>query len=417
MEIVIPYRPRPGQQQLHDLLVRFLVACIHRRFGKTVFGVNWLIKICLSTNLPFPRCHYVAPFLKQAKAVAWDYVQQFTRSIPGMQYNQNELRADFANGARIELCGAENYDKHRGKYSDGVVFDEVAQMPPAVWREVFRPALSDRLGRAVFIGTPQGHNFFKVLFDDAKGLPDWGAILMTAEDTGVIDPAELEALQREMSAEEYDQEFMCNWEAANAGAFYAAQMATMREDARIREVPFEDALPVITAWDIGIRDATVITYWQVHGSEARIIDCDEHTGVGLPEMVKHVQAKPYNYAEHIGPHDIDVRELGTGKTRIEAARDLGLRFKIAPKLPVMDGINAVRSLLGRTWIDQSKCFDLIEALRQYTAEYDDVRRVYAPRPLHNWASHYADSVRYFATGYSGRRGDWSKPIDYSQVTR
>ena len=382
-----------------------------------MFAVNWLIKIVLSTPLPYVRTHYVAPFLKQAKSVAWDYVQQFTRSIPGMTYNQNELRADFPNGGRLELCGAENYDKHRGKYSDGAVFDEVAQMPPAVWREVFRPALSDRLGRAVFIGTPQGHNFFKVLFDDAANLPDWAAVLMTAAQTGVIDPLELEALKREMSAEEFDQEFNCNWEAANAGAFYATQMAEMRDQDRITTVPYDAALGTITAWDIGVRDSTIVTYWQEHGSEVRIVDCDEFQGLGLDKIIKAVDSKPYVYVEHVAPHDIDVREFGTGKTRLEVARELGIRFRIAPKLPVMDGINATRALLGRTWIDAANCFDLVEALRQYTAEYDDVRRVFSPAPLHNWASHYADSVRTFATGHGTGRGDWSKPIDYSAVEK
>lgn len=418
MDVVIPYRPRPLQKQLHLDGTRFVVACLHRRFGKTVFAVNQLIRAVTNTNLPYARGHYIAPFLKQAKSVAWDYLQQFSRPIPGMDYNQNELRADFPNGGRVELCGAENFDKHRGKYSDFVVMDEVAQMPPAAWREVFRPALSDRLGRALFIGTPKGANFFKDLHDRAGGLEGWTSYHMTAEQTGVIIPEELEALKREMTPEEYDQEMNCNFEAANVGSFYAEEMAALRAENRIIDVPHDEALKVTTAWDLGRVDSTVVTYWQTAGAQIRCIDVDDFKSKSIPYMVRSVLGRAFKYEEHIAPWDIEVTELGPGKTRFEQAKDLGLTFKIAPRQPsVDDGINAVKVMLGRCWFDLIKCHDLIEALRQYHRSYDEIRRVYSPKPVHDWSSDFADSVRYFAIAAGTRRGDWSKPLDYSGVNK
>ena len=389
---------------------------MHRRFGKTVWAVNQLIKTTLTCPKPYPRTHYVAPFLKQAKAVAWDYVQQYTRNLPEMEFNQNELRADFGiNGGRLELCGAENYDKHRGKYSDCVVMDEVAQMPPAAWREVFRPALSDRLGRAIFIGTPKGRDFFYELWARAHELPDWRAYLMTAKETDIIPAEELAALEREMSPEEFDQEMNCNWDAANVGAIYAEEMALAREENRIREVPHDEGLPVTTAWDLGRVDQTVVTFWQQAGAEVRLIDHRAYKGSSLPVMIRDVLGLPYTYQAHIAPHDIEVTEIGTGKTRYEQATELGIRFIIAPKFQIDEGINATKVMLKRTWIDATKCREVVEALRVYHREWDDVKRQFSAKPVHDWSSDYCDSVRYFAIGAGNRRGDWSKPINYGAV--
>ena len=385
-----------------------------------MFAVNKLLRTALELKRLNPRTFYVAPQLKQAKTVAWDWCKFYARDVPGVKFNENELRADFPNGGRIQLLGGEGADKHRGVYADDVVFDEYAQMPPSVFREVFRPALADRKGSALFIGTPKGRNAFLEVYERAGTLDGWFRALRTVHQTGIIDPEELELMRAEMTPEEFSQEMECDFTAALAGAYYAGEMQSMLEDGRLCQVPHDPNLPVVSAWDLGLRDSTVVSFWQVHGAEVRLIDVLEDSGVSLAELVNQVLEKGtagYTYSEHIAPHDIEVRELGTGKSRLEVARDLGIRFKIAPKLPVLDGINAVRGLLPRLWIDQERGYQMIEALRQYSAEYDSVLRVWAPRPLHNWASHYADSARVFATGYSGRRSDWNKPLDYSTVDR
>jgi hypothetical protein len=415
MEITIPYHPRTLQKKLHDEMQRFNVIVCHRRFGKTVFAINELIKKALTTTLKKPRVAYICPLHKQAKTVAWDYVKEFTRVIPGMEYNEAELRADFPNSARLQLFGADNPDALRGIYLDQVVLDEYSQMSPKAWSEVIRPALADREGSAIFIGTPMGMNNFYQRYSDAVSLDGWYRVIYKASETGIIKAGELEAARREMSPEEYEQEFECSWSAAIKGAYYGKLMQLAEEDSRIGKVPYDPLLQVITSWDLGISDATAIWFWQVTGAEIRAIDYEEYQGMGLPDIIKRLKDKPYIYKQHIGPHDIKVREFGSGKSRIESALDLGIRFDIAPNQSVADGINAVRGIIPRTWFDAEKCKHGIESLKQYRTEYNDKRGTFRLNPLHDWSSHAADSVRYFAITRLKQKttvyDDWSIPVN------
>lgn len=419
LKVVIPYKPRPLQRAIHNEIARFNVVVCHRRFGKTVFAINGLIKLALTCPLKRPRVAYLCPFYTQAKRVAWDYVKEFCGKIPGIKFNESELRADFPNGARLSLYGADNPDSLRGIYLDGVVLDEFAQMPPSVWTEILRPALADRKGRAVFIGTPKGKNRFWELYKHAQTADNWAAYLHRASETGILAPEEIEDMRAEMAPEEFEQELECSWVAAIRGAYYGQIMADAEKAGRITNVPHDPALPVITSWDLGIRDSTVVWFWQQSGAEVRAIECLAFQNTGLPEMIQELRKRPYNYQEHIAPHDIQVRELGSGKSRLETAQELGLEFTIAPKLSVMDGIDATRSLLPRVWFDAQKCKDGVDALTQYRTEWDDKRQVFRANPLHDWCSDYADSARYFAVkrptlggGYSSFTGG---SIDYGRT--
>ena len=416
--ILIPYQPRWFQQEVHNKLKRFNVLVFHRRAGKTVLAINELIKQIIRCPHPNPRGHYMAPFYSQVKRIAWQYVKEYTLPIPSMRYNESELRAIFPNGAEIQLLGGDNYHAHRGIYSDYVVLDEYAQMHPATWGEVFRPALSDRKGGAIFIGTPQGHNPFYDKWVQAGKLENWFRAMYKVTETGALDRDEIIAASEEMAPEEFQQEYMCSWTAAIKGAYYGHIMEQMDKEQRIMNVPHDAELPVITSWDLGIRDSTVIHYWQIAGREVRMIDCDAFVGTGLPDMIKRLKEKPYNYSQHIAPHDILVRELGSGKSRLDIAAAHGLHFDIAPRLHIQDGIQAVRNLLPRCVIDKTKCFDSLEALRQYRTEYDDKRQVFRDTPLHDWTSDYADSIRYFAiTTPNTQIRFWNEPLDYSGDNR
>src|SRR5262245_32377314 len=181
--ITLPYRPRPLQQALHEKMGRFNVIVCHRRFGKTVLCVNHLIRAAVQCLLPRPRFAYLAPTYRQAKAVAWDYLKHFTGPIPAAQRHEGELRIDLPNGARIALLGADNPDALRGLYIDGIVFDEYGQMAPRIFSEVVRPALADRRGWAIFIGTPQGRNGFHEIYEAARQDPDWFTALHRASET------------------------------------------------------------------------------------------------------------------------------------------------------------------------------------------------------------------------------------------
>ncbi|MCB9949167.1 MAG: hypothetical protein H6842_15300 [Rhodospirillaceae bacterium] len=393
------YRPRPHQAEVHRALKRFNVLVCHRRFGKTVLCVNELIDRALrlaAAGASKPRLAYIAPFYRQAKAVAWDYLKTYTAAIPKRRVYEGELRVDLPGGARIALFGADNPDSLRGVYLDWVVLDEYAQMRPSLWGEVIRPALADRGGGAIFIGTPKGRNQFWEIYTHAQGEAGWHAALYRASETGIIPQEELAAARRQMSREQYEQEFECSFQAAVIGAYYGRELVAAEGDGRIGRVPWEPAATVETWWDLGIDDATAIWFAQSVGREVRLIDYYEASGAGLDHYAKVLGERVYVYGRHILPHDAQVRELGTGRSRVETLAILGLRVTIARQQSLEDGINAVRVLLPRCWFDAGRCARGLEALRQYRAEYDERLGAFSQRPLHNWASHAADAFRYGA---------------------
>ena len=406
----IDYKPRDQIRAFHNRKERFAIIVAHRRFGKTVAAINDLIRSCFEIDRPNVRVAYIAPYLSQAKAVAWDYALEFTRDIPEIKVNHSELRIDFLNGARFRLFGADNYNAMRGLYFDAVVLDEMADFPASAWSNVIRPALADRRGSATFISTPKGKNEFWELWHEAQDDPNWFTAMLKASETSILDQEELDEARRTMGDDRYEQEFECSFEAAIQGAFYAKEMKEATEDGRITRVPYDRAASVITAWDLGIGDSTAIWFAQFVGQEIRIIDYYENSGVGLDHYAKVLLDKEYHYEQHILPHDVQVKELGTGKSRLETLDALGIRnIEIAPKLAVEDGIQAACSMIPRCWFDESKCGRGIEALRQYRRDYDERLKTWRGRPLHDWTSHGADAFRYLAVGYKPA-ADWGEPI-------
>jgi phage terminase large subunit len=398
-QVIIPYAPRPLQLQIHQRLdeKRFGAVVCHRRFGKTVLAINQLIKSAATCEKERPRFGYIAPTLKQAKAVAWDYLKHYTDPIPGVSYNETELRADLPNEARIRLFGADNPDSLRGIYLDGVVLDEFPLMQGRTWSEVIRPLLADRMGWALFIGTPNGKNAFWDIYQQATA-DNWFRTSYKASETGVIDAAELKDAARMMTEDEYAQEFECSFEASVRGAVYAKELAQVRAQKRIARVPYDPILPVHTAWDLGVGDATAIWFAQVHGAERRIIDYYEASGEGLQHYAAILDKKGYKYGRHLAPPDIEVRELGSGRSRKEIAAGLGIKFEVVKGLRLEDGINAARMLLPTCYFDEDKCSAGIEALQNYRWDFNQRLDEFKSSPVHDWASHGADAFRYLALG-------------------
>lgn len=377
---------------------RWGVVVAHRRAGKTVGCVQKAVKGALECRLREPRFAYVAPLYRQAKDVAWSYLKRLTEPIGG-EPNESELRVDLPGGARVRLYGADNPDSLRGIYLDGVVLDEYADMRPSVWGEIIRPMLSDRKGWAVFIGTPKGRNEFYDIWERASNDPSWYALMLRASDSGLLDRAELEDAQRTMTPEQYAQEYECSFEAAILGAYFGKEMAEAERQGRIKDVPYEPELPVYTAWDLGIGDSTAIWSFQVAGDEIRVIDHYEAHGHGLSHYAAELESKPYKIAKDYVPHDARVRELGTGRTRVETLINLGRKPSLVPAHKVDDGINAARMTIGRCYFDKTRCADGIEALRQYKTDYDEKLRTFKDKPRHDWTSHSADAFRYLAMAY------------------
>ena len=406
----INYRPRKLIKPYHNRSERFAVIIAHRRFGKTVAAINDLIKDALTIPLPKVRVAYIAPYYSQAKAIAWDYLQEYTQDVEGVEYNTSELRVDFPNGARIRLFGADNADTLRGLYFDHVVLDEPADFPARAWPTVIRPALADRKGKATFIGTPKGKNQFYETYVNAKQNKNWYTAMFKSSETGLLDPEELEEAKKAMGEDRFEQEFECSFEAAIQGAYYAKEMKKASADGRVSGVPYDPSIGVVTSWDLGIGDSTAIWFAQYVGQEVHLIDYYESSGVGLDHYAKVLSETGYHFEEHILPHDVRVKELGTGKSRLETLDSLGIKnVKIAPKLGIDDGIQAARSMLNKCWFDDEKCERGIEALLQYRREFDERLKTWRGRPLHDWTSHGADSFRYLAVGRK-EQTDWGEPI-------
>lgn len=419
MELTLGPPARAHQQAAWDNRQRFNILVWHRRAGKTVYAIKWLILHTLGCQRPNPRGAYLAPLYRQAKIIAWQYLKDYSRDIPGVQFNEAELRADYPNGGQIRLLGAAEPDSLRGLYLDAVVLDEMAQMAPRAWTEVVRPAISDRAGSALLIGTVFGRaNLFYEYYRDADTKRDWYRQLLTVHDTDSIDPNELELLRQDMDEGEWAQEMECDWDAAVKGSYYGKEMNAAEKAGRVTNVPHDPDLQVITSWDLGMADSTVITCWQRVGSgELRAIECLEFQNTGLADIVRELKDRPYVYSDHILPHDAKVRELGTGKSRVEVLRSLGINASICRNAHIQDGISAVRGMLPRVWFDREKCFRLVEALKTYRSEYNDERQVFNKAPLHSWESHFADCVRYFALMENQLSGGWGQPLDYSQLNR
>jgi hypothetical protein len=408
------YRPRAPQLDIHHAVNknRFTVVVAHRRMGKTVSAILHLINAALNNEQKDPRYAYIAPTYAQAKRVAFDYLVEYTRPL-GAKVNIAELRVDFL-GRRISLYGSENGDSLRGQYFDGVVLDEIGDQNPKIWNEIIRPALADRKGWCLFIGTPKGNNHFADFKDRAIKGDGWKFLEFKASETGILDPKELAEAKAEMGEDKYRQEFECSFDAPVEGAYYGALLNEADEQNRVTTIPRDNLARIVCAWDLGISDSTCIWVAQVVGKEIQLIDAVENHGVGLDYYVSWIRERGYDKGQHILPHDVRVRELGTGKSRQEVLMEAGLDVKIAPSLSVADGIQAVRRLLPRCWFDAEGTKEGLSALRNYRRVFDEKRNVYYDTPLHDWASHYADAFRYMAIGLNEDDSTWGKPLNINK---
>lgn len=400
----------------------------HRRAGKDAVCLNWTATAAVQKPANY---WHLLPQANQARKAIWDAVnpttgqrlidQAFPKEIRELT-RENEMMIRLKNGATWQVGGSDNYDALVGSPPFGIVYSEWALSDPRSW-DYIRPILAENGGWALFITTPRGNNHARRTYETASCEKDWFGQILTVDDTQAIKREVLDQDLREMIREHGDQEgnaifkqeYYCSFEAPVSGSYYGQWLDKAEAEKRITKVPYEPNLPVDTAWDLGIDDAMAIWFIQQVGKEIHLIDYLEDSGEGLQHYAKELQAKPYVYGSHFGPHDIEVRELGTGKSRKEVAESLGIRFTTAPKLEVADGIQAVRDLLPRIWIDREKCARGLDALLSYHKDWDEKREVFRNQPVHDWASHGADALRTFATAKPASVG-W-KELPKQQVVR
>ena len=434
-EMLMPYHWRPYHYQMP--LWSFLEdgglrACAvhHRKAGKDLLVINY----CATQMFKRVGLYWhIFPTYAQGKKAVWDGLTRDGRSFLShfpeqhvVSRNNTEMKIEYDNGSIYQIVGCDNPDALRGPNPVFAAFSEYAQDPNCeeAWG-IVRPVLPTNKGQAVFIFTPvepHGEKIFKL----AQTEEGWFAEKLSVEDTFKAPAFEVAGWTREeiaakyervvsdkdldlerrggMSEQEIRREFYCSFASPQAGAWYAPELMLMDqgEKPRITRVPYQRQVPVDLAWDLGWDDDMFLLFIQICGQEIHFIDCIEQNHVDFPEIVRLVKAKPYEvYGKHYFPHDVEGTELGPGKSRLEQLIVLGLlRFSdavVVPNHKAVEGVNVVRSLFSRFWIDAVKCGPLINSLRNYRQRYDKKNEVYKPK--HDSSSHACDALRTFAVGF------------------
>lgn len=409
------WAPRWYQRALWDALetgtLRAFAFC-HRRWGKDDVALH---RTAVAAHERVGNYWHMLPEAEHARRAIWDAVNPHTgkrrvdEAFPPeirKRTRNDSMSIEFRNGSIWQVLGSDNYNQYIGASPIGVVFSEFALADPAAWAFI-RPILLENKGWALFITTSRGRNHAVTFYEAALKDPAWFACRQSAADTDVFTPAELEAERRGMIAEfgesegraRFEQEYLCSFDAPMSGSVWGAELMKAEEDGRICAVPHDPNVGVHTWWDLGVRNATVIWFTQDVGREVRVIDHAEIIGGGLPGAVAELRARAYSYVGHHAPHDIKVTELGTGRSRLETAAALGIKFDLVADIGLEDGISAARGFFALCWFDREKTQKGRAALAAYHRNYDPARKVYSAQPVHDWSSDSADSWRYLAVGH------------------
>jgi len=400
--LTLSYRPRSHFKPFHGSKKRWRYVVAHRRAGKSVAFINDLIRAALQNprDVPAPRYAYVGPTFAQAKDLVWNYIKQYTRDLPGTTYLESELTCKLPTGAMITLYGGgQAYNRIRGLYLDGAVLDEYPLISPEALNSVIRPALADYQGFGIVAGTPAGRDHFYDLKVQAEhNLDLWDVFNIPVTETNALAEDEIAEMRRTLTPHQFEREMLCSFEAPVENSYYGDLMVEAKLQGRLTAVPYDPRAKVITAWDLGMKDLTTIWMAQKIGQEIRFIDFLQGSGKGLDYYAARLQEKRYLYGFHLLPHDIKIRELGTGRSRFETLLSLGLEPLIVPDHSVADGIAGVRSVIPISWFDAERCELGIDALRSYHVQMAPSGGTVRDLPAHTWASHAADAMRYFAMG-------------------
>ena len=375
----------------------------HRRAGKDQTFLAMMAKAAMQRVGVY---FYVFPFYKQVRKAIWDGIDKEGRRFmdvfhPGIikHRNNQEMVLTLVNGSICYFLGSDNVDALVGANPVGIFFSEYSLHKPHVW-DLLRPILIENGGFAFFNGTPRGRNHLYTLFRAAQENPEeWYCDLLTIDDTGVMTAEQVEEeIRNGMARATAMQEFYCSWDAALQGAYYEEVLNKTGAMGMHDVFPIDPYIPVDTAWDLGIDDTMVITFMQRMANEVRIIDVMSGHGKGLDHYVREMGNKKYIWGTHYLPHDVKVRELSNGKSRLQTLRELGLDdIVVCPKASIEDGIEATRRMLYGTYIHKIQAANVLEALKSYRASWDDVKQAYG-KPVHDWASNYADAIRQYAIG-------------------
>lgn len=390
---------------------KYVLCRWHRRAGKDDIALHWTARQTLERIGTY---WHMLPEAAQARKAIWEAVNPHTgrrridEAFPQeMRANtrENEMFIRFKNGSTWQVVGSDNFNSLVGSPPVGIVLSEWALAKPAAWAYL-RPIMAENGGWALFISTPRGRNHMQKMEQAALDDPRWFVDVLPATETSVFSAEALEAERKAYIAEYgpddgdslFRQEYLVSYDAAIVGAYYARHVEAAEQSARVCDLPVDRSIPVHTTWDLGISDSTSIWCFQVMGGEVRVVDWYEANGQPLEHYADWLAEREYSGDDWV-PHDARVRELGTGRTRIETLKMLGRKPRVVPNHTLMDGINAGRLTLDIAFFDRTRCEGGLEALRNYRREWDEDNKVFKDRPKHDWASHTADAWRYLAMAW------------------
>lgn len=400
--IDLKFTPREAFRDFHHRAPkRWACMVCHRRAGKTVASLMSLLTHALKkTN---GRYCYIAPLRNQAKTVAWDYLTAFARPVQSKPPNQAELHVDLINGSRITLFGADNPDALRGPFFDGAVLDEYADIAPSLFKQIVRPALADRGGFAVIMGTIKGRNQLWELYTQARNDPAWYTALLRASETHILPDDELAEMKRQMTEDAYAAEMECDPYAAILGAYYAKEIQQAELDGRLYEdLPIVLHEPIHCAWDLGGGANMAIWAFQVGEKGPLIHDFIQINGYYFDDYIRELDSRGYHGFDYL-PHDAMVRSFESGRTRVQTLANAGRKPRLVLKHSVEDGINAAKMTLRIAKFNATRCDagnrSGLESLRQYRQEWNERLQVFRDDPTADWAVHGADAFRYLSMAW------------------
>lgn len=406
--IILPYTPRdyqiPSWAARHGGIKRSIKVW-HRRAGKDLDDFNYTLDQMLRR---VGNYWHVYPYYAQARKAIWEgktkdgtsYLDFVPTELIGAKDKQ-QMSFTLKNGSIWRLVGADNPDSLVGAGPVGVVYSEYSLQKPSV-AEYIRPMILENDGWEAYNFTPRGENHAYQLLEMAKDNPKWHVSVLTIDDTGVITKEQIQEERAQGKSEEIiQQEYYCSFKGSIEGAYFAAEMRKAADDGRITDVPHDASIPVYTFWDLGYNDTTAIWFVQPQrGGAFRIIDYYENNGESLAyysRVLEEKKSQGYDIKALQFPHDGDSHSVQTGKSPAQVMRDLGWQVDVLPRTnDKLVDIDAGRSILNACWFDKTRCKDGVEALKQYRKEYDENRKVFKSRPLHDWSSNGADAFLQFA---------------------
>jgi hypothetical protein len=270
-------------------------------------------------------------------------------------------------------------------------------MRPTAWYSVLRPALSDRLGWAIFAGTPRGKNGFWNMREEARLNPGTYLLLeLPASKTGILPEEELRDARAQMTPETYETEYEISFDAALPGAYWARDVSRAYEEGRVAKFDLDREFSVNMVADLGYTDSCSWWGWQETSDGLRIVEHYERDNEPIAHYIEWLKKRPYKVGQVWLPHDARAKSLQTGRSIMEQFLKAGITPRLVPELSLQDGIEAARQILPHCWFDEGACYEGLEHLRAYMREWDERTQTYRNRPKHDQHSHSADAFRYLS---------------------